>query len=398
MSEQEAPDVDYDPFTFAMQEDPYDAYEVLRDHHPVYHHPGRGFWALSRFEDVQAALRDWKTFSATGGANLEDLEGIIPPGNFLDYDPPRHDELRSVVQPFFSPRRIAFLEDRIRWHAQDLISGFGDRSRADWAREFANPLPVRVISEMLGIPDEDQSSLKEWSDLIHYREEGSDAVPQAGIDAADQMQVYFAELARQKRAHPQEDILSEIVVGSEGGPIPTDAEVGGMSFLLFIAGNSTTANFIATSLLLLYRHPEQRLRLLEDKSLFNDAIEELLRFESPVQNLAKTTTRDIELHDQVIPKGARVLMLYNSGGRDHREFDDPDRLDLGRPRKRHLAFGEGIHHCLGAPLARLEARVGLEELLDRFPDYEVTEPVEWFHSSNQRGIIGLPVEFTPLKS
>lgn len=378
----------YDPFSVEMHENPYPTYQILRDHAPVYHNVERDFYALSRFEDVQAAARDWKTFSSADGVDLDDAGRLLGLNSFLDMDPPPHDELRKIVRDHFAPRNIKALEPLVREHVTALIDQLAVRGHGDLARELAWPLPLRVICEMLGLPREDHPQLERWFRSLVYRDLQAE-LPHESLKTAATMRSYFEAMADERHKHPRSDMLATIAAAEAEGRL-SRRQLGDTCFLLFIAAYETTASLISNSLLLLAQHPDQRAALAGDHARIPDAIEELLRYESPLQFLARATTRDVHLHGRGIPQGARVLLLFGAANRDERRFPNPDQLDLGRPPTRNLAFGEGIHHCLGAPLARLEERVMLEELLTRFPTYTVVGPTRRHHLLTSWGLESLP--------
>ncbi len=389
----------YDPFDYGIHEDPYPVYGELRDRSPVHHIAKRDLWAIARYEDVRAALRDWKTFSNVRGTFLpEEREGIrqfFPPeGKFLDMDPPRHGQLRRLVEERFAAKNVKYLEPRIREVAVGLLERLprGAGEPVDLSETFAGPLPVIVICEMLGVAPKDQANMRQWSIDVHLRDPGEGAVPDRGMKAGFRIKEHLAAMIRDRREEPRDDIVSDLVLASVDGRALSDDEIIGTCFFLFFAGNETTSQLIASALLLLDRDPSLRARLIADPALIPEAIEEVLRLESPVQVDCRSTTRDVEVDGARIPAGSEVLMMYGSANRDPAAFAEPDRFDLDRTGSRHMAFGDGIHFCLGAPLARLEARVALEEVLARIPGYRVVGPVERYHTAVLRGIVGLPVE------
>lgn len=382
----------YDMFSYEIQEDPYPTYRELLDRHPLYHNPGRGFWALSRFADVQAAFRDWRTFSSGEGVNFDDMRSVTGP-HMLDMDPPRHDDLRDIVKTAFAPKQIAALEPRISHYVTQLCAGLLETGTADLARGLAKRLPVMVICHILGLPLEDEIMLKRWSDAILERAPDDHRLPPRALAAADEMREYFRGALAERQARPRDDLMTRLVEARINGQPLAEAELLGFCFILFEAGNSTTTSLLANGLLVLSRYPEQRAWLADNlEQQLARAIEELLRFEAPVQNIGRVTVCDVELYGQVIPRGSRVALLIGAANRDERVWEDPDLLDLARAPKRHLSFGEGIHHCIGAPLARLESKVALEHLLRHVPEYEVLS-YERFHDSNQRGLASLVVCF-----
>lgn len=388
-------EVFWDPFAPSIIEDPYPAYRTLRDHSPVYHNEERGFWALSRFDDVQSAARDWRTFSTKAGVDLDETDKEFGEAVFLQYDPPRHDMLRNAVRGPFTPKSIKTLEETVKAKTEELIAPFVERGSADAVEEFAGPLPLRMIIEVLGLPQEDEPMLSETllSFLVRYPNDPT--IPQVALDASSRLRSYLVEKVAEirKRFDSHNGLLRDIVTAELDGERLSDEECTSLCYFLFVAGVDTVTALIANSLLLLAKHPEQRAMLVDDPTMVPNAIEELVRYESPLHQLARITTRPVELHGRVIPEGERVALLFGSANRDERKFDDPDRLDVTREIKRHLAFGEGIHHCLGAPLARLEGRIALQTFLASIPEYELAGPAERIVKQNQWGLRSLPLAF-----
>jgi cytochrome P450 len=372
--------VTYDPFSRATQIDPYPIYRALLEDAPVYRNERRDFWALSQYADVQASFRDWRTFSNAGGVTVDELLGLTGP-SFLTMDPPRHDLLREIVREPFRPKAIAALEARVHALTRELLDGIGP-GRVDIATAFAKRLPVLVVCELLGFPLEDEPMLKAWSDALLARTPDDDRTPPEARAGAASMRSYFEEhLAARDGAG--DDVLSLLVAAR----LPHE-ELVGTCFLLFEAGNTTTTSLLSNALLVLAEHPAERTQFAAASAT---AVEEILRFESPVQNMGRIATRDVSLHGSTIPADSRVLLLIGAANRDPRVWQEPDRLDLAREPRRNLAFGDGIHHCIGAPLARLEARIGLTELLARFPDYELVE-AERFQDVTQRNLTRLVLD------
>jgi cytochrome P450 len=385
----------YDPYDRAIHEDPYPTYAKLRAEAPVYHNEELDFWVLFRHEDVKAASRDWQTFTSTSGAFLESelkaMREFMPPeGKFQDMDPPRSAELRRVARDPFLPAHVATMEPAILAVVTELLDALEGRERVDLALEFAEPLPVRIISDMLGMPRVDQSRVSHWCHTMFERDNG---IPTpASWEAGYALRDYLSAMLVERRAKPTDDLMGHIV-GARVDDVPlTDREIIGMTVFLYVAGNETTSMLLGNALWLLDQDPDLRARLRDDPSLIPGALEEILRFEAPVTHQARMTTRDVEVNGIVIPKGKKVLLMYASGNRDDAAFPDAALLDIDRPGGRHLSFGEGIHFCLGAPLARLEARIALEQILRRFPDYRVTGPVAWTMASVLRGPVRLPAE------
>jgi cytochrome P450 len=382
----------FDPFDYTFHEDPYSVYEWLRAESPVDHNEARDLWALSRFEDVQAALRDATIFSSAEGVSFEAdhamWQFLPPPGCFIELDPPQHGEIRGTIRGFFSPRVMAAHEPRIRAIVQSAVAELKTRGGGDLVPDFAQHIPVTVIGELLGIPVADRVPMVGWADEMHARLPGDNHIVPEGIEAGIKLRSKFAELITARRAEPQSDIITNLTQVTLGDAGLRDEDINGIAFLVFLAGHDTTTQLLAHSLVYLNRDVELRASLSADPTRIPAVVEEFLRLESPVSMLARVTTREVEIHGKVIPPGSRVLMLYGAANRDERRFDHADVLDPDRTEKRHLAFGDGIHHCIGAPLARLEARVALEEFLKAFPDYQLGRP-EVHHFTSLRGITSL---------
>lgn len=385
-------DFEFDPFDARTIEDPFPSYRILRDDNPVYHNRHRDFWAISRAEDVYALMRDWERCTSSKGMDLDDTGLMFGAGNFLNTDPPEHDVLRKVVRGSFSARRISALAPMIRSKVTDLIDAFVDRGHADLARELTAPLPFATVSSILGVPDSDHNATVKLIDTILHREPGEPEPPPEAWAATAELAEYIEHLSAQRRRQPQEDAMSEIANAQiDGRPLPQEVVLG-IALIIYVAGSEPVSNFTSTSLNVLANHPDARAELFGDLStMMPTAIEELLRFESPLQNMARTTTTSIVLHDTEIPAGARLALLLGSANRDERRFEDADRLDLRRPSKRHIAFGEGVHFCLGAPLARLQGRIVLEEVAARMPHYEISGPLRRLGKVNSRGLESMPV-------
>lgn len=383
--------VRFNPYSYEFHDDPFPVYRQLRDHAPAYHDDALGFWALSRYDDVAAALHDPDTFCSRFGITLEEGNPIPM---MLTTDPPAHTALRRLVSRAFTPRRVADLEPAIRALSRTYLDGLASRSTADLIVDYAAPLPMDVISRLLGVPDGDQEQLRGWSDALLHREEGDMDVTPAGIDAAYQLYKYFAAFVTERRADPGADDLAAALVASESeGEQLTDDQVVGFLFLLIIAGNETTTKLLGNCLLAMQRFPRERAKVIDDRGRVPDAVEEILRYEGSTQVMARTLTRNVKVHGARMPRGDKVLLLLGSANRDERVWDRADEFDIDRAwPTHHLAFGHGIHVCLGAALARLEMRVSLEEFLERFPGYEIDEDaLERVHSGNVRGYSKMPI-------
>jgi len=354
----------YDPSAPTFQETLFDDYREMRDHHPVHHDPVTGAYALTRFDDVWSAVHDHATFSSI----VPESEGINT--QFIFFDPPEHTAARALVSRAFTPKRVMGFEPVIRQMALDLLESIDPDEECEAQHAFAAVLPSLVIARMIGVPDELVPEFRRHTESFLEITGGGDFA-----EAAMAIYAVFAGLLRERRAHPTEDLMSALLAAELEGERLSEEELLGFCMLLILAGNDTTSSLIGNGLVLLARHPEQRAELVGDPSLWPSAIEEMLRIESPVQALARRATRPVSLHGVDIPVGARVMLVWGAANHDDREFVDPERFDIHRRATRHLALGHGVHHCLGANLARLEARVAFEEWHRRLPEYElVGEP------------------------
>ncbi|GAA3072148.1 cytochrome P450 [Pseudonocardia yunnanensis] len=403
-----SPPVVYDPYSAAFKADPWPVYRRLRDSAPVYVSEKWGFHALSRFDDVRAAARDHETFLSFEGIDIDDTaKDMSAPGFLPDIDNPRHDQLRRIVQRTFLPRTIAKLEDDVRRVVTGLVDRFADAGEADIAQDLSWPIPYAVFFDVLGLPTtgSDRADLERWSHGLKDRENDDPRLTPVAWDALHNTKDYLAEILMERRRNPREDLLSTLVTASvdDHGGVPfappvidRDSEIVGLAFVLFMAGVESTAALLSTAFRELALNPDQRSLLLADPSLVPAAVEEALRFDAPLQVAGRTTTRDVHLHDTAIPAGERVFLVYGSANRDDRQYENPDRFDVTRPQKRHMSFGEGLHGCLGAPLARLEARVALEVTLPRLGNYTISGPMRLYRSTpNMRVLDHLPISFTP---
>ena len=376
----------YDPARPDFADRAYDIYRELRDDHPVYHNAGRRFWALSRYEDVRSAASDTTTFSSEGTSISQ---GLLP--MIQQMDPPRHDVLRNILWKAFSPRRVAEMEPRIRAIASDLLDACQSRDSWDLRLEFASQLPSRVIGELIGIPRERLGVFLEWTEaMIAYD-------PRTDPDRNPFAEIYreFTRLLAERQRERRDDLMSALLEAEIDGTHLSQEELLGFCFLLVVGGNDTTTNLIANGAVLLARHPALRAQVISDPGLLPAAIEEMLRYESPTQALPRIATRDVELHGVTIPTGDEVMLVWGSANHDERVFDDPERFDVRRNPKRHVALGQGAHFCMGAHLARLEGRIAFEELLARFPGYALASEPRWLASTWARAYAAVPVRCTP---
>ena len=366
--------VGYNPLSSRMAQDPYPVYASLRTRDPVHRSRLLKAWLFTRHADVDAILRDHRHFGndpRTGTLSSRQRAMLPPPDEFtmLFLDPPDHTRLRSLVTKAFTPKAINDLEPRIRGILGSLLDDIEDPAEFDLMQAVARPLPVIVIAEMLGVPPEDRDVFRIWSAQRARMLEptiGPDE-REAGEAASRAFDAYFRPIIEARRAEPRDDIVSALARVEDDGGHLTERETLNMLRLLLIAGNETAVNLIGNGMLALLRHPEQLQRLRNDPSLIPAAVEELLRFDSPIQTDVRRVHADCEVNGLALRKRDNVVLLLGAANRDPDVFEDPDRLDVGRSQGPHLSFGRGIHHCLGAPFARLEGRIVLEMLLDRFP-------------------------------
>ncbi len=388
--------VEYNPYDWKIHEDPYPTYAALRSEAPAYYNEEIDFWALSRHADILAAFRDPGRYSNQYGVSLEkeQIREARTVMSFLAMDPPDHTRVRALVNRGFSPRRVTQLEPKIRALANRYIDAFIDDGECEFIDAFAGRLPMDVISEMLGVAQADRDDLRHWADLVLHREAGDPNVPPAGMAAAANILKYFAEFVAVRRASPGDDLTDALITAEIDGDRLGNSDIIAFLFLMIIAGNETTTKLLANALYWLWKHPAQRDVVRNSPDTIANWAEETLRFDPSSQLIARTTTTDIGIHDQTIPSGSRVALLIGSGNRDERVFYQPDLYDIRRDTRNSLSFGQGTHFCLGASLARLEARVSLEELHRRIPNFEIrSEAAVRMHSSNVRGFAVLPIEF-----
>jgi cytochrome P450 len=386
--------VKYDPFTQQMLDDPYPTYQAMLERAPVLKNEERGFWTLCRFDDVQAAARTWQTFSSDEGVDLDYMAKLMcGPGDFLDYDPPRHGQLRDIIKRRFTPKAFEQLTPKIQVIVDELLDELVERGGGDIVADLAGPIPIRVVTALLGFPQEDLPKLTDLQMKSITRTPGELRLPKVALDATAELRDYFADAAALRRRNPTDDVITDMVTRKAGDRYMTEPEIIGMCFLLWIAGFDTTRSLIENGLQRLDEFPDQRAILVREPERMREAVEELLRFESPVQNAARTTQTEVTMHDVTIPAGARIALLFGAANRDPRRWENPDKLDFTRESKRNLAFGEGIHHCLGAPLARLEGRIALKAFLERVPEYQIEYPLERIPIQNLRLFKRLPISF-----
>ncbi|HVU71352.1 MAG TPA: cytochrome P450 [Mycobacteriales bacterium] len=389
----------YDPYDYAVHEDPYPFYARLRDEAPVYEHPEGGFWALSRHADVSAGLKDVRRLSNRDGVSLDPAaSGAIARTtmSFLAMDAPEHRRLRNLVSRAFTFRRVAALEPRIREITLGHLLPALDEGAFDFIERVAGTVPMDVISELLGVPVADRAELRRLADLVVHRDEGVRDVPLAAAEAAITLIQYYDGMIREREANPTDDLTSGLIEANVDGERLTGRDIIAVVFLLVVAGNETTTKLLGSCWYWAGRNPEQKAKAFAGGAAVERWVEETLRYDGSTQMLARTALEDIPLHGRTIPNGARVLLLLGAANRDPRVFPEPDRYDLDRDNRELVSFGAGQHFCLGAPLARMEARVVLEELVARIADYDIDlSGVRRTHSINVRGLSALPTKVVP---
>ena len=374
--------------------DPFPQYRAMRENAPVFHDEQSGTWHVFRYDDVQRALSEHARFSSRMGGDDPSETGQLFAASLITTDPPRHRQLRSLVTQAFTPKAVDALAPRISTLTDDLLEGISSRGTADLIQAMAYPLPVIVISELMGIPAEDRDRFKQWSDVIvsQTRAGGTNEDHHA---TNMEMTGYFLNLIEERRSRPGNDLISNLLSAEIDGQKLSVAELLGFCSLLLVAGNETTTNLIGNAVLSFTEVPGTIERLLAEPSLLPQAIEEVLRFRSPVQSMYRVTVADTTLGDVQIPAGAPLVAWIGSANRDERQFQHPDRFDVDRGQIRHLAFGHGIHFCLGAPLARLEAKIALEAVLSRLPGLALAPGahLERMDSTIVYGVKTLPVSW-----
>jgi cytochrome P450 len=389
-----------DLFSDDMRRNPYPVYDRMRGDSPVFHLAPFDLWMIFDYDGVKRALADHDAFSS----NLSHVPGQGNPGEwFIFFDPPRHTKLRALISKAFTPRVVANLEPRIRELSRQLLDealGHGD---VDLVAQFSGPLPMRVIAELLGIPAEDWPRYRRWSDAIlaiantFARGEATDRIFAEYRAVTEEMRVALPDLIERVRSARPDALLTGLVEAEVGGERLTPREILGFVQLLLVGGQETTVNLINNAILCFLEHPDQLARLRAAPALLPSAIEEVLRYRSPLQWMPRATARDVEIHGHVIPAGKLVLLVIGSANRDPRQFPDAGRFDVTRALNPHVAFGHGIHACLGAPLARLEARIALGDFLERVQGFELATDGPWEprQALFVHGPSRLPIRLTP---
>jgi cytochrome P450 len=389
----------YDPYDYEIDDDPHPIWKRMRDEAPLYYNAQYDFYALSRFADVFAASVDHETYSSNRGTVIELMDEPMKDPPMIFMDPPQHTRFRKLVSRKFTQRQVGRLEGRIRELCRGYLDPFAGAGGFDYVADFGAKLPVMVISSLLGVPEQDQEQLRIWTDLTLHREPGETGPSKAALAASGDIWSYWQGQIKERRARPRDDVMGQLLQAElelpDGSQRPlTDGELYAFYLLISSAGNETVARFLGSAATLLAWNPREREKLVAAPSLIPNAVEEILRYESPSPIQARWVMRDVDLHGQVVSKDSKMALLTASANRDEREFPDADRFDVSRQVDRHVPLGYGIHFCLGASLARLETRVALEETLRRFPKWQVdASGLQRIHTSTVRGYCNVPITF-----
>jgi cytochrome P450 len=392
----------FDPYDYQFQEDPYPTYRRCRDEDPLHYNEIDDFWVLTRHADIQQAVRSEGVYSNAMGVSIDasawgpDAHKVM---SFLAMDPPRQTRLRRLVSKGFTPRRVAELAPQIQRLTDHYLDRCQEMQSFDWIDDFAGRLPMDVISEMMGVPETDRAEVRRLADLVVHREQGVRDVPAAGVVASLELVAYYADMVEQRKKRPTDDLTSALLAADVDGDRLDDEEIIAFLFLMVVAGNETTTKLLGHAVFHLTRHVGPYDQVLADPDRADEAvvpwIEETLRFDTSSQILARHLLHDVELHGRIAPAGSKLLLVLGSANRDDRVFCEPDRFDIRRDRAelaQLVSFGGGRHFCLGANLARLEARLALAELVRRTRSIEVAhDDCVRGHSVNVRGIASEPM-------
>ncbi|MFZ0141003.1 MAG: cytochrome P450 [Aeromicrobium sp.] len=402
MTHEQAPGpLSFDHYDHALQDDPYPTYARLRDEAPLFHNEDHDFWVMSRYADIHQAWRTDEVYSNRMGVTLDESawnENAHLVMSFLALDPPEQTRLRKLVSRGFTPKRVAEMEPRIAAVSLEHLEKALAMGEFDWITDFAGRFPMDVISELLGVPQADRDEIRRLADLLVVREDGLRDVPQAGMDAAAEMFGYFADLLATRKNAPADDLVTALLLAEDEGDRMTDSELTAFLFLMVVAGNETTTKLLGNAVANLSAHPDQRAAVFADPELIAPWIEETLRFEASSQLLARQTLQDVTIDGTTCPAGAKLLINVGSANHDHTVFTQAESFDIHRDKAelaKHIAFGGGRHFCLGASLARLEANLALQQLVDRVSTIEVNhDKAQRMYSANVRGYRSLPVKVT----
>ena len=386
----------YDPYAYEIHEDPYPTYRRMREEAPVYRNDERNFWALSRYDDVMASFRDSERFSNAHGVSIDPAASgpnAHRTMSFLAMDPPQHGRMRGLISRGFTPRRVAEMEQGIRNLTTEHLDRCLEMGSFDFVAELAGKVPMDVISEMLGVPHSDRVELRRLSDSLIHREEGVTDVPPAGIEAALQLVIYYADMISSRRANPGDDLITALCAAEVDGDRLGDDEIMAFLFLMVVAGNETTTKLLGNAVYWAGRNQDQLASVFADHEQVPLWVEETLRYDTSSQILARTVVEDIEFYGTTLHDGDVLLLVPGAAHRDERVFDEPDEYRIGRDiGSKLLSFGSGAHFCLGAHLARMEGRVALQALVERVRGFEVDEAnAVRVHSSSVRGFANLPI-------
>jgi cytochrome P450 len=387
-------DLYYDPYDFDIDADPYPVWKRLRDEAPLYYNKRYDFYALSRFDDVERGLVDWETYRSGKGSILELIRANVelPPGIILFEDPPIHDFHRGLLSRVFTPKKMNAIEPKVREFCARTLDPLIGAGGFDFVADLGAQMPMRTIGYLLGIPESDQEAIRDRLDEGLRLDDGE--APQARVENAGEM---FAEYVDWRADHPSDDLMTELLTGQFEDETGTTRRLARQEVLTYVnmiagAGNETTNRLIGWTGKVLAEHPDQRRELVEDRSLVPNTIEELLRYEAPSPIQARYVARDVEHYGQTVPEGSVMVLLNGSASRDEHRYPDADRFDIHPETGHHLSFGYGLHFCLGAALARLEGRVALDEVVQRFPEWEVDwDRAKMARTSTVRGWESLPV-------
>ncbi len=384
--------VSFDLTSDRVLADPYPTYRLLRESDPIHRMRLVDGWAVTRYEDVEQILLDHQRFSNWGAGAGDRI--YTRDRSMLDLDPPDHTRLRSLVSKAFTPRSVTALKPRIEEIVEELLDGVDGEWQFDLIDSFAFPLPVIVIAEMLGVPAQDLEQFKEWSnDIVVSLEPVQTREQRERFRRSEQeLYEYFEGIIEQRRQDPQDDLVSALLAAEEEGDRLSHGELLATLLLLLVAGNETTRNLIGNGMLALLRNPEELNRLKEQPELIDSAIDELLRYDSPVQLDGRTLVEDVEMGGKRMRAGQQVVAVVGAANRDPAAFTEPNRLDIGRQEKSHISFGRGIHHCLGASLAKLEGKIAFASLLERFSTIELAAVPQQRRQVVLRGVENLLVE------
>ncbi len=393
--------MEYNPFARETQMNPYPVYRWLRDEAPVYHNSEIGFYALSRFEDVLQAHKDAETFISRYGPTIERMEQGTA-DVLIAQDAPEHTWQRKLVSRLFTPRAISDLEPKVRAIAVAVLDEAREHGELDAVIDFSGYLPMMVIAEMLGLPQEARGDLRRLSDRMLDRSDTDETgeITEGATVAIREAHEILGQIVEEKAKRPSDDIASLLLTATvpDGDGVErrlTRQQVVFRLMELVAAGHETTAKLVANGIVALTWYRDQRAELIADPSLIPQAVEEMLRWDPPSHYQGRWVERDVTLHGTTIPAESRVILITGAANHDDRVFEDPELFDIHRKIERHVAFGFGIHLCIGAALARLESRIAFEELLGRYPNYELTQPIRRAYSSNVRGLSNLPIVLEP---